>query len=444
MLVSDCSTDRTAEIAYSLIGATWQRSSYTRGNRGDCKSTGRFLRDRKDDSAAFQRLARQYRRRLHRSANWLSDQIDFASSGIEAVAGIIAVDSFEEHGPEVPARFRASYSIHADGTHPHIHGANLGVRADRYVDVGRVGGLENGRRPRSLGTAQANRRSPALLCPSSGCYERPARRTGSQWLCGRLGGPQRYGSCRMSLAAQFRRLLDDGRLNLPFPGCGDTARRHWELAQIARDNLELGRLVEAHADALAILHEAGREPKPQALYGVWASEGSAGLKLSGRSRLGTERVLYGRRTRRLCSGDGYGARAPSSGDRSSGWLRIVLASTHPNGPRTPSRKLRPRQQSSVTIRFAKQTSWDRPGWYLDRPGFWHGACGPASCWAGGAQGLIDYALKHTRETNLARHGSPGSAGGEPDGSCGRFSRPRAKRSTTISRMSRRRGYALSP
>ncbi len=27
-------------------------------------------------------------------------------------------------------------SIYADGTHPHIHGANLGVRADRYVDVG--------------------------------------------------------------------------------------------------------------------------------------------------------------------------------------------------------------------------------------------------------------------------------------------------------------------
>ena len=40
-----------------------------------------------------------------------------------------------------------------------------------------------------------------------------------------------------------------------------------------------------------------------------------------------------------------------------------------------------------------------PGWYLERPGFWHGACGPASCWAGGAQGLIDYARKHARETN---------------------------------------------
>jgi hypothetical protein len=82
----------------------------------------------------------------------------------------------------------------------------------------------------------------------------------------------------MSLAAQFRRLLDDGRLNLPFPDGGDTAWRHRELAQIARDNLELGRLAEAHTDALAILHEAGREPKPRALYGVWASEAKLGLK----------------------------------------------------------------------------------------------------------------------------------------------------------------------
>src|ERR1700734_584791 len=84
----------------------------------------------------------------------------------------------------------------------------------------------------------------------------------------------------MSLAAQFRRLLEDGSLNLPFPGCGNTAQRHRDLAEIARHNLELGRLVEAHTDALAILHEAGRKPKPRALYGVWASEGKAGLRVS--------------------------------------------------------------------------------------------------------------------------------------------------------------------
>ncbi|QXC62215.1 hypothetical protein KSP35_05235 [Aquihabitans sp. G128] len=35
-----------------------------------------------------------------------------------------------------------------------------------------------------------------------------------------------------------------------------------------------------------------------------------------------------------------------------------------------------------------------PGWYLDRPGFWLGAVGPAACWAGAAQGLVDHAADH--------------------------------------------------
>jgi alkylation response protein AidB-like acyl-CoA dehydrogenase len=32
-----------------------------------------------------------------------------------------------------------------------------------------------------------------------------------------------------------------------------------------------------------------------------------------------------------------------------------------------------------------------PGWYVERNGFWHGAIGPAACWAGGAAGLVDAA-----------------------------------------------------
>ena len=38
-----------------------------------------------------------------------------------------------------------------------------------------------------------------------------------------------------------------------------------------------------------------------------------------------------------------------------------------------------------------------PGWYIDRPGFWHGACGPAACWAGGAIGLVDFAVRQNRD-----------------------------------------------
>ena len=37
-----------------------------------------------------------------------------------------------------------------------------------------------------------------------------------------------------------------------------------------------------------------------------------------------------------------------------------------------------------------------PRWYLERIGFWYGACGPAACWAGGAEGLVEYAALHLR------------------------------------------------
>jgi hypothetical protein len=47
-------------------------------------------------------------------SNWLTDQLELACAGIEAFAGTVSVDSFEEDGPEVPGRFRASYRIDVD------------------------------------------------------------------------------------------------------------------------------------------------------------------------------------------------------------------------------------------------------------------------------------------------------------------------------------------
>jgi hypothetical protein len=72
---------------------------------------------------------------------WLVDQLGLAEAGIEAVTGIVDVDQFVEHGPGVERRFRESYVIFPDGGHPHVHGANLGVRADAYVRAGGWGGL---------------------------------------------------------------------------------------------------------------------------------------------------------------------------------------------------------------------------------------------------------------------------------------------------------------
>ena len=68
--------------------------------------------------------------------DWLSVQLALAISGAEAVAGTIDVNDFAEHEAAVEERFRKTYLIRADGSHPHVHGANLGVRADVYLRAG--------------------------------------------------------------------------------------------------------------------------------------------------------------------------------------------------------------------------------------------------------------------------------------------------------------------
>ena len=68
--------------------------------------------------------------------DWLLSQLAAARRGVAALAGIVDVDSYEDHQAIVQTRFRLTYLIHADGTHPHVHGANLGVRADSYLLAG--------------------------------------------------------------------------------------------------------------------------------------------------------------------------------------------------------------------------------------------------------------------------------------------------------------------
>ena len=67
---------------------------------------------------------------------WLIDQLSLAGDTVQAVAGTIDVDSFAEHLLGVEDLFHTTYLIHPDGTHPHVHGANLGVRASAYTQVG--------------------------------------------------------------------------------------------------------------------------------------------------------------------------------------------------------------------------------------------------------------------------------------------------------------------
>ena len=72
------------------------------------------------------------------------------------------------------------------------------------------------------------------------------------------------------LEARVRDVVAD--LDLPHPGEGRTAERWRTLADVARRDVTVARVVEAHVDAVSILHEAGLDREPNALYGVWAAE----------------------------------------------------------------------------------------------------------------------------------------------------------------------------
>ena len=70
------------------------------------------------------------------AGDWVVHQLALASEGYCGIVGVIQVDRVQGLVQEELRAVLADYTIHADGTHPHVHGANLGVRADAYIDAG--------------------------------------------------------------------------------------------------------------------------------------------------------------------------------------------------------------------------------------------------------------------------------------------------------------------
>lgn len=66
---------------------------------------------------------------------WLRRQLEYADAGWDMVLGTVAVADWDEHPPHVPALFDARYAF-GPGPHPHVHGANLGIRASAYRAAG--------------------------------------------------------------------------------------------------------------------------------------------------------------------------------------------------------------------------------------------------------------------------------------------------------------------
>jgi glycosyltransferase involved in cell wall biosynthesis len=66
---------------------------------------------------------------------WLRRQLGYAGQGWDVVLGTVTVTDWAGHPPHTPAVFEARYAFGA-GPHPHVHGANLGIRASAYLAAG--------------------------------------------------------------------------------------------------------------------------------------------------------------------------------------------------------------------------------------------------------------------------------------------------------------------
>jgi alkylation response protein AidB-like acyl-CoA dehydrogenase len=197
--------------------------------------------------------------------------------------------------------------------------------------------------------------------------------------------------------SDLRALLANGELDLPDPGQGHTPDRLLALFDLARSRpVSVARLAEAHTDAVAILREAGRKPRSDSLYGVWASAGADDVHIRVSTR-GAQR-LHG--VKPFASGLGIVDRAlvtvidDATGDRLLFDVGLDRRTIRTNTDQWVCGALS--ESSTGAVEFVDHEVGQAdlvgsPGWYLTRVGFWHGACAPAACWAGAVAGLLDAA-----------------------------------------------------
>lgn len=194
-------------------------------------------------------------------------------------------------------------------------------------------------------------------------------------------------------AGLVRSWLESGRLELPLPGSGATARRWQRLAELTEIDVVAGRLAEAHVDAVAILDELGaKPPAPGELWAVWAAENpdmvlnahTTGFRETDPVRLSG--------TKPWCSGAGLCTHALVTAGRDDGQRALYAVATSeaevrplPSAWRNPG--MAESDTRSVQFSGAYAVPVGNPGDYLDRPGFWHGAIGVAACWLGAARAV---------------------------------------------------------
>lgn len=189
-------------------------------------------------------------------------------------------------------------------------------------------------------------------------------------------------------------------LDLPLPGSGRTLVRWQALAELSALDLVLGRLAEAHADAVAILAELGG-PRPEGLYGVWAAEPPTARVDA--VRTGDSWVLDGRKA--WCSGALLLDRALVTAHAADGrrLFHIDVGDVTPVSGSWSAVGMAASGSVTVELNEVPAAPVGEPEEYLDRQGFWHGGAGVAACWYGGALGAARVLLRAARSSPANPH-----------------------------------------
>lgn len=160
----------------------------------------------------------------------------------------------------------------------------------------------------------------------------------------------------------------------------------WDvLATLGAVDLSVARAAEPHLDALGILHEAGlADLAGDGTWGVYAAEGPRRLHASSGPegwRLDGEKPWCS-----LADLVDHALVTAWTGEE-RGLFAVHL--DHPgvtplDGPPWVARGLPLVRSTGLALDAVPATPVGGPGWYLTRPGFWHGGIGVAAVWYGAA------------------------------------------------------------
>jgi hypothetical protein len=133
MVVADACTDETAAVAAARGAQVVEIQARNVGAARAAGMAGLLRRTAGTDPAALWLATTDADTIV--PPGWLRRQLSYASQGWDMVLGTVVVTDWSEHPPHTPTMFAAMYES-GEGPHPHVHGANLGIRASAYLAAG--------------------------------------------------------------------------------------------------------------------------------------------------------------------------------------------------------------------------------------------------------------------------------------------------------------------